>query len=117
MPAHPADDSAGKAIPAITGTGSPWIAGTLGEAVLGAARTKTFLGSRYHLLARKRGKQRAIVATGTSILVIAPGSADAPPGAAACPVTDRFSVQAATRAVISRSSCRSAVSKSRCNPA
>jgi hypothetical protein len=32
------------------------------------ARTKTFLGSRYHRLARRRGKQRAIV---RSILVIA----------------------------------------------
>jgi len=53
------------------GKGSPWIAGMLGEAVPGAGRTKTFLGSRYHRLARKRGKQRAIVATGRSILVIA----------------------------------------------
>jgi len=66
-----ARQSAGKAKPGTTGKGSPWIAGMLGEAVLGAARTKTFLGSRYHRLARKRGKQRAIVATGRSILVIA----------------------------------------------
>jgi transposase len=66
-----ARQSAGKGKPGTTGKGSPWIAGMLGEAVLGAARTKTFLGSRYHRLARKRGKQRAIVATGRSILVIA----------------------------------------------
>jgi len=66
-----ARQSAGKAKPGTTGKGSPWIGGTLGEAVIGAARTKTFLGSRYHRLARKRGKQRAIVATGRSILVIA----------------------------------------------
>jgi len=66
-----ARQSAGKAKPGTTGKGSPWIAGTLGEAVIGTARTKTFLGSRYHRLARKRGKQRAIVATGRSILVIA----------------------------------------------
>jgi transposase len=66
-----ARQSAGKAKPGTTGKGSPWIAGTLGEAVIGAARTKTFPGSRYHRLARKRGKQRAIVATGRSILVIA----------------------------------------------
>jgi transposase len=66
-----ARQSAGKAKPGTTGKGSPWIAGTLGEAVIGAARTKTFLGSRYHRLARKRGKRRAIVATGRSILVIA----------------------------------------------
>jgi transposase len=37
----------------------------------GAARTKTFLGSRYHRLARRRGKQRALVAVGNSLLVIA----------------------------------------------
>ena len=66
-----ARQSAGKAKPGTTGKGSPWIAGTLGEAAIGAARTKTFLGSRYHRLAPKRGKQRAIVATGRSILVIA----------------------------------------------
>jgi transposase len=40
-------------------------------AEMGAGRTKTFLGSRYHRLARRRGKQRAIVATGRAILVIA----------------------------------------------
>jgi len=66
-----ARQSAGKAKPGTTGKGNPWIAGALGEAVTGAARTKTFLSSRYHRLARKRGKQRAIVATGRSILVIA----------------------------------------------
>ena len=37
----------------------------------GAARTRTFLGSRYHRLARRRGKQRALVAVGNSILTIA----------------------------------------------
>jgi transposase len=38
---------------------------------MAAARTKTFLGSRYHRLARRRGKQRALVAVGNSILTIA----------------------------------------------
>ena len=66
-----ARQSAGKAKPGTTGKGSPWIAGMLGEAAMGAARTKTFLGSRYHRLARRRGKQRALVATGRTILVIA----------------------------------------------
>ena len=65
-----ARQSAGKNKPGSTGKGSPWIAGTLGEAGIGAARTKTFLGSRYHRLARRRGKQRALVAVGNSILVI-----------------------------------------------
>ena len=66
-----ARQSAGKHKPGSTGKGNPWIAGTLGEAAMGAARTKTFLGSRYHRLARRRGKQRALVAVGNSILVIA----------------------------------------------
>jgi len=65
-----AKQSAGKSKPGTTGKGSPWIAGTLGEAVIGAARTKTFLGSRYRRLARRRGKQRALVAVGASLLVI-----------------------------------------------
>jgi transposase len=51
--------------------GDPWIANTLGGAGIGAACTKTFLGSRYHRLARRRGKQRALVAVGNSILTIA----------------------------------------------
>ncbi len=66
-----AKQSAGRSKPGTTGKGSPWIAGTLGEAAMGAARTKTFLGSRYHRLARRRGKQRALVAVGNSILTIA----------------------------------------------
>ena len=36
-----------------------------------AARTKTFLASRYKRIARRRGKQRALVAVGNSILTIA----------------------------------------------
>jgi transposase len=66
-----ARQSAGKNKPGTTGKGNPWIASTLGEAGIGAARTKTFLGSRYHRLARRRGKPRALVAVGNSILVIA----------------------------------------------
>jgi transposase len=65
-----AKQSAGKSKPGSTGKGNPWIAGTLGEAGISAARTKTFLGSRYHRLARRRGKQRALVAAGNSILTI-----------------------------------------------
>jgi transposase len=66
-----ARESAGRGKPAATGRGSPWMGGILGEAVAGAARTKTFLGARYHRLARRRGKRRAIVAVGNSILTIA----------------------------------------------
>lgn len=37
---------------------------------MNAGRTKTFLGERYRRLARRRGKKRAIVAIGRSVLVI-----------------------------------------------
>ena len=50
--------------------GQPRHGGTLGEAAAGAARTKTFLASRYRRVARRRGKNRAQVAVGNSILVI-----------------------------------------------
>ena len=42
----------------------------LGEAAVAASKTKTFLGERYRRIARRRGKRRAIVAVGRSILVI-----------------------------------------------
>jgi transposase len=55
---------------ASTGHGNRYLARTLGEAAVGAARTDTFLGERYRRIARRRGKNRAIVAVGRSILVI-----------------------------------------------
>ena len=66
-----ARQSAGRTKPGTTGKGNPWLASALGDAAKGAARTKTFLGSRYHRLARRRGKQRALVAVGNSLLIIA----------------------------------------------
>jgi transposase len=65
-----ARQSAGRAKTATTGKGNPWLGGTLGEAAAGAARTKTFLASRYKRLARRRGKNRALVAVGNSLLTI-----------------------------------------------
>jgi hypothetical protein len=53
-----------------TGHGNRYLARVLGEAAVGAARTDTFLGERYHRIARRRGKKKAIVAVGRSILVI-----------------------------------------------
>jgi hypothetical protein len=47
------------------------LARILGEATVGAARIYTFLGQRYRRLAKRRGKKRALVAIGRSILVIA----------------------------------------------
>ena len=66
-----ARQSAGRSKAATTGKGNPWLGGTLGGAATSAARTKTFLASRYKRIARRRGKQRALVAVGNSILVIA----------------------------------------------
>jgi transposase len=53
-----------------TGHGNRYLATVLGEAALSAGRTDTFLGERYRRIARRRGKKKAIVAVGRSILVI-----------------------------------------------
>jgi transposase len=53
-----------------TGHGNRYLARVLGEAAVAAGKTNTFLGERYRRLARRRGKKRAIVALGRSILVI-----------------------------------------------
>ena len=53
-----------------TGHGNRYLARALGEAAVGASRTNTFLGERYRRIARRRGKKKAIVAVGRSILVI-----------------------------------------------
>ena len=66
-----ARQSAGRSKAATTGKGNPWLGSTLGEAAAGAARTKTFLASRYKRIVRRRGKQRALVAVGNSLLTIA----------------------------------------------
>jgi transposase len=53
-----------------TGHGNHYLARVLGEAAVGAGRTDTFLGARYRRIARRRGKKKAIVAVGRSLLVI-----------------------------------------------
>ncbi len=62
--------SAGKGKASSTGKGDPFLAATLGEIVAGLARTHTFLGERYRRIAKRRGKKRAIVAVGNSVLTI-----------------------------------------------
>ena len=52
------------------GQGNTWLRGSLGQAAIGAAGTDTFLGERYHRIARRRGKAKAQVAVARSILVI-----------------------------------------------
>ena len=53
-----------------TGHGNRYLARVVGEAAVGASRTDTFLGERYRRLARRRGKRKAVVAVGRSILTI-----------------------------------------------
>lgn len=53
-----------------TGHGNRYLARALGEAAVNAGRTGTFLGERYRRIARRRGKKKAIVAVGRSILVV-----------------------------------------------
>ena len=48
--------------PGRTGKGNRYIRGALGQAAMAAARTGTRLGAMYRRIARKRGKQKAIVA-------------------------------------------------------
>ncbi|MGH3561905.1 MAG: IS110 family transposase [Mycobacterium sp.] len=55
---------------AASGHGNRYLARVLGEAAVIAGRTDTFLGERYRRITRRRGKQRAIVAVGRSILVV-----------------------------------------------
>jgi transposase len=64
------NESAGKKKGAATGHGNRYLARALGEAAVAASRTNTFLGQRYRRLARRRGKKKAIVAVGRSILII-----------------------------------------------
>ena len=52
------------------GQGNTWLRSALGQAANGAAHTQTFLGERYHRIARRRGKKKAQVAVARSILVI-----------------------------------------------
>lgn len=52
------------------GHGNRYLARVLGESAVVAGRTDTFLGERYRRIAKRRGKKRAIVAVGRSILVI-----------------------------------------------
>jgi transposase len=64
-------ESAGKKKGAAsTGHGNRYLARVLGEAAVAAGKTSTFLGERYRRIARRRGKPRAIVAVGRSILTI-----------------------------------------------
>ena len=57
--------------PGRTGKGNPYLRGALGQSAMAAARTGTRLGAMYRRIARKRGKQKAIVAVARVICEIA----------------------------------------------
>lgn len=63
--------SAGKRYSGKTRKGNPWLRAALVEAAQAAGRSKnTYLAAQYHRLAARRGKKKAAVAVGHSILVI-----------------------------------------------
>lgn len=63
--------SAGKRLSGKTSKGSPWLRLLLVEAAHAAAHTKnTYLSAQYRRLAARRGKKKAMIAVGHSILVI-----------------------------------------------
>jgi len=69
-PGH--NESAGKRRSGKTRKGSPWLRSTAIEAAHGAARKKNvYLSAQYHHLAGRKGKKKALVAVGHSILVMA----------------------------------------------
>jgi transposase len=69
-PGH--NETGGKRRSGKTRKGNGWLKLTLIEAAHGAAHTKdSYLSSQYHRLAGRRGKKRALMAVGHSLLVIA----------------------------------------------
>lgn len=66
------NESAGRRRTGKTRKGSPWLRAALVEAAQAAGRTKqTYLGAQYRRLAARRGRKKAAVAVGHTILVIA----------------------------------------------
>jgi transposase len=66
------DESAGKRRRGRTRKGNPWLRSALIEAAQAAARTRgTYLAAQYHRVAARRGKKKAVVALGHTILTIA----------------------------------------------
>ena len=63
--------SGNSAKPGRTGKGDPYLRGALGQCVMAASRTDTRLGEQYRRTARRRGKQKGIVAVSRVICEIA----------------------------------------------
>jgi transposase len=62
--------SGNTARPGRTGKGNPYLRGALGQSVMAAAKTDTRLGEQYRRTARRRGKQKGIVAVSRVICEI-----------------------------------------------
>jgi transposase len=70
-PADPRTIQSGaSARPGRTGKGSPYLRGALGQSVMAASRTGTRLGEQYRRTAKRRGKQKGIVAVSRVICEI-----------------------------------------------
>jgi transposase len=63
-------ESAGRKKGKGRGKGNRWLAGTLGRIVFSLGKSNTFLGERYRRIARRRGKSKALVAAGNSVLTV-----------------------------------------------
>lgn len=64
-------ESAGKRLSGKTRKGNPYVRQLLVEVANAAARTKnTYLSAHYHRIAARRGRKRALIAVGHTILVI-----------------------------------------------
>jgi transposase len=65
------NESAGKRLGGKTRKGNPWLRRILGQSAWAAARTKnTYVAVQFRRLAAKRGRKRAIVAVGHTLLVV-----------------------------------------------
>lgn len=66
------NESAGRRRSGKTRKGSPWLRSALTEAAQAVSHTKnTYLAAQYHRLAARRGRKKAVIAVGHTILVIA----------------------------------------------
>lgn len=63
-------ESAGKRLSGRIRKGNQWLRAALIQAAHAAGRTQTYLGEQYRRIGKRRGKKRAAVAVGHSILVI-----------------------------------------------
>jgi transposase len=63
-------ESGGRRLSGRTRRGNPWLRRTLAEVATGASRTKgTYLAAQFRRSAARRGKGRAVIAVGHSVLV------------------------------------------------